>query len=115
MINDKMDETIRLKEYIEMEQTKVRAARKDLYTSKAMFDSKLLESSQIADEIAQKVKDASLKSMELSQKLRFLQKKLADKSALIEKKEGQLQEMKDHKLFLDELSEDAGLKHKLGK
>jgi hypothetical protein len=34
MINDKFDESVRLKEYIDMEQSKVNVAQKDLFNSK---------------------------------------------------------------------------------
>ena len=109
-INDKTEETERLKEYIIMEKEKLEEAKKTFDEDKDKFQKYIDDLERKAQETAQQVKDQTVKKNKCMQDITELQTEIYKKSSRIKKINEELLVYKQYKVFLDGLAEFAGKK-----
>jgi len=109
-INQKKEETDRLREYIVMEQEKLLEAKKYLEESKEKFAKTLYDSEKASKDLVNQVREATNYKKLLQQKIDKLQNMIGAKDTKISQCEDELVECRTHKHFLDILAIQAGKK-----
>jgi len=109
-INDKTEETERLKEYIIMEKEKLEEAKKTFEEDRDKFQKYLDDLTRKADETASEVQRFTNDKNERLEEIAQLQLKIQKKKSKIKQIKEKLVVFKQHKEFLDTLAVTAGKK-----
>lgn len=109
-INDKTEETERLKEYIIMEKEKLEEAKKTFEEDKDKFTKYMDDLTKKAGETAEEVKRLTAVKNEKIQNITRLAQEIQKKKSKIKKIDEELAVYKQHKQFLDTLAISAGKK-----
>eukprot|EP00347_Sterkiella_histriomuscorum_P006295 403353317 len=109
-INDKTEETERLKEYIIMEREKLEEAKKTFDEDKDKFQKYMDDLNRKAEETAAEVQKLTLDKNEKIDRITQLVNKIQQKKSNTKQIEEKLMLFKQHKMFLDQLAVSAGKK-----
>lgn len=109
-INDKTEETERLKEYIIMEKEKLEEAKKTFDEDRDKFQKYMEDLNRKAEETAAEVQRLTNEKNEKMDRIQNLQLKIQKKKSKIKQHEEKLVVCKQHKAFLDMLAVSAGKK-----
>lgn len=109
-INDKTEETERLKEYIIMEKEKLEEARKTFEEDKDKFQKYMDDLNRKAEETAAEVQRLTVEKNERSEKISQLMSQIQLKKSKTKQIEEKLNLYKLQKRFLDTLAVSAGKK-----
>ncbi|CDW82053.1 UNKNOWN [Stylonychia lemnae] len=109
-INDKTEETERLKEYIIMEKEKLEEAKKTFDEDKDKFQKYMDDLNRKAEETALDVQRLTNEKNERMEKIQQLQINIQKKKSKIKQIDEKLVVFKQHKYFLDTLAISAGKK-----
>lgn len=111
-INDKNEETERLKEYIIMEKEKLEQAKKTFAEDSDKFTKYKKDLRDTTKDVQQQIETAGKEKNARVADIKLIEAEIVSKDAEIKKIEETLILCKQRKAFLDELAVSAGLKKK---
>jgi predicted neutral ceramidase superfamily lipid hydrolase len=109
-INDKIEETERLKEFIVMEEEQLAEKYKTFDEDKESFSQYIQQVKRDADDVALEVTKLIMEKNRHNETIRQLELDIKEVETEMNKKDEQLQTCADHKTFLDKMAEYAGKK-----